>query len=40
VAREKLAIYVVHPPVALECIDYRQAGGVVFHSLAIRNWVE
>ena len=30
-AREKLAIYMVHPPVALERIDYQQAGGVVFH---------
>ena len=30
-AREKLAVYILHPAVALERIDYQQPGGVIFH---------
>ena len=30
-AREKLAVYILRPPVALGRIDYQQAGGVIFH---------
>jgi len=30
-AREKLAVYILRPPVALGRIDYQQPGGVIFH---------